>query len=144
MSVTISFISLSKLSCVFCKLGWHLCSNCKKNAHYMCFTCTFSLCKGCIKEAVILCIRGNKGFCESCMNLVMLIEKEEHVNQEMVLYCTFIDYFCFILGICYFLLLIYLLNIASMIALFILIDALGMCNSYFCIFLFAVCFHDFN
>ncbi|KAK8364403.1 hypothetical protein V6Z11_A03G231300 [Gossypium hirsutum] len=63
--------------------GWHLCSNCKKNAHYMCFTCTFSLCKGCIKEAVILCIRGNKGFCESCMNLVMLIEKEQQVNQEM-------------------------------------------------------------
>ncbi|KAA3482306.1 zinc finger CCCH domain-containing protein 19 [Gossypium australe] len=62
--------------------SWHLCSNCKKNAHYMCFTCTFSLCKGCIKEAVILCIRGNKGFCESCMNLVMLIEKEQQMHWE--------------------------------------------------------------
>ncbi|KAH1099081.1 hypothetical protein J1N35_016002 [Gossypium stocksii] len=72
------FQSKGKWNC-----GWHLCSNCKKNAHYMCFTCTFSLCKGCIKEAVILCIRGNKGFCESCMNLVMLIEKEQQVNQEM-------------------------------------------------------------
>ena len=56
-------------------LGWHLCSNCERNANYMCYTCTFSLCKGCIKDAVILCVRGNKGFCETCMRTVMLIEQ---------------------------------------------------------------------
>ncbi|XP_047152974.1 zinc finger CCCH domain-containing protein 19-like isoform X2 [Vigna umbellata] len=55
--------------------GWHLCSNCERNANYMCYTCTFSLCKGCIKDAVILCVRGNKGFCETCMRTVMLIEQ---------------------------------------------------------------------
>ncbi|XP_065865443.1 zinc finger CCCH domain-containing protein 19 [Euphorbia lathyris] len=63
--------------------GWHLCSNCEKNAYYMCYTCTFSLCKGCIKDAVILCVRGNKGFCESCMKTVMLIERNEQGNKEM-------------------------------------------------------------
>ncbi|XP_038888157.1 zinc finger CCCH domain-containing protein 19 [Benincasa hispida] len=62
--------------------GWHLCSNCEKTAHYMCYTCTFSLCKGCIKNAVILCVRGNKGFCETCMRFVMLIEKNEQGNTE--------------------------------------------------------------
>ncbi|GMI74487.1 Needed for RDR2-independent DNA methylation [Hibiscus trionum] len=66
------FQSRGKWNC-----GWHLCSNCKKSAHYMCYTCTFSLCKGCIKDAVILCVRGNKGFCESCMNLITLIERKE-------------------------------------------------------------------
>ncbi|XP_022970324.1 zinc finger CCCH domain-containing protein 44-like [Cucurbita maxima] len=62
--------------------GWHLCSNCEKTAHYMCYTCTFSLCKGCIKNAVILCVRGNKGFCEACMRFVMLIEKNEQGSTE--------------------------------------------------------------
>ncbi|XP_052311582.1 zinc finger CCCH domain-containing protein 19 isoform X2 [Populus trichocarpa] len=62
--------------------GWHLCSNCEKNAYYMCYTCTFSLCKGCIKDAVILCVRGNKGFCETCMKTVMLIERNEQGNKE--------------------------------------------------------------
>ncbi|XP_059654073.1 zinc finger CCCH domain-containing protein 19-like isoform X2 [Cornus florida] len=57
--------------------GWHICSNCEKNAYYMCYTCTFSLCKGCIKDAVILCVRGSKGFCETCMKTVMLIENNE-------------------------------------------------------------------
>ncbi|RDX66272.1 Zinc finger CCCH domain-containing protein 19, partial [Mucuna pruriens] len=61
--------------------GWHLCSNCEKNAYYMCYTCTFSLCKGCIKDAVILCVRGNKGFCETCMRTVMLIEQNEQGNN---------------------------------------------------------------
>nr|KYP64932.1 Zinc finger CCCH domain-containing protein 44 [Cajanus cajan] len=61
--------------------GWHLCSICEKNAHYMCYTCTFSLCKGCIKDAVILCVRGNKGFCETCMRTVMLIEQNEQGNN---------------------------------------------------------------
>uniref|UniRef100_A0A0A0K4G1 Uncharacterized protein n=1 Tax=Cucumis sativus TaxID=3659 RepID=A0A0A0K4G1_CUCSA len=62
--------------------GWHLCSNCEKTAHYMCYTCTFSLCKGCIKNAVILCVRGNKGFCETCMRFVTSIEKNEQGNKE--------------------------------------------------------------
>nr|ASK40062.1 RDR2-independent DNA methylation protein [Populus tomentosa] len=62
--------------------GWHLCSNCEKNAYYMCYTCTFSLCKGCIKDAVILGVRGNKGFCETCMKTVMLIERNEQGNKE--------------------------------------------------------------
>ncbi|KAL8543085.1 hypothetical protein ACS0TY_003823 [Phlomoides rotata] len=62
--------------------GWHLCSNCEKNARYMCYTCTFSLCKSCIKDGVILCVRGNKGFCESCMRTVMLIEKKEQGSQD--------------------------------------------------------------
>lgn len=65
-------------------LGWHLCSNCEKNAYYMCYTCTFSLCKGCVKDAVILCVRGNKGFCETCMKTVMLIESDEQGNKETV------------------------------------------------------------
>lgn len=64
--------------------GWHLCSICEKNAYYMCYTCTFSLCKGCTKDAVILCVRGNKGFCETCMKTVMLIERNEQGNKEMV------------------------------------------------------------
>ncbi|KAH8510645.1 hypothetical protein H0E87_008257 [Populus deltoides] len=64
--------------------GWHLCSNCVKNAYYMCYTCTFSLCKGCIKDAVILCVRGNKGFCETCMKTIMLIERNEQGSKEMV------------------------------------------------------------
>ncbi|PON47977.1 p53 negative regulator [Parasponia andersonii] len=57
--------------------GWHLCTNCGKNAYYMCYTCPFSLCKGCVKDATILCVRENKGFCETCMRTVMLIEKNE-------------------------------------------------------------------
>ncbi|XP_012571438.1 zinc finger CCCH domain-containing protein 19 [Cicer arietinum] len=61
--------------------GWHICSNCEKNAFYMCYTCTFSLCKGCIKDAVMLCVRGNKGFCETCMRTVMLIEQNEQGNN---------------------------------------------------------------
>ncbi|KAJ7001338.1 zinc finger CCCH domain-containing protein 19-like [Populus alba x Populus x berolinensis] len=64
--------------------GWHLCSNCVKNAYYMCYTCTFSLCKGCIKDAVILCVRGNKGFCETCMKTIMLIERNEQGSKETV------------------------------------------------------------
>ncbi|KAI4297677.1 hypothetical protein L6164_037558 [Bauhinia variegata] len=63
--------------------GWHICSNCEKNAYYMCLTCTFSLCKGCIKDAVILLVRGNKGFCETCMRTVMLIERKEQGNIQM-------------------------------------------------------------
>ncbi|XP_052194905.1 zinc finger CCCH domain-containing protein 19 [Diospyros lotus] len=62
--------------------GWHLCSICEKNAHYMCYTCTFSLCKACIKDAIIFCVRGSKGFCEACMKTVMLIENNEQVNKE--------------------------------------------------------------
>ncbi|MED6204310.1 hypothetical protein PIB30_008129 [Stylosanthes scabra] len=64
--------------------GWHICSNCEKNAYYMCYTCTFSLCKGCIKDAVILCVRGNKGFCETCMRTVMLIEQKNQENMGQV------------------------------------------------------------
>uniref|UniRef100_A0A6N2M1D1 Uncharacterized protein n=1 Tax=Salix viminalis TaxID=40686 RepID=A0A6N2M1D1_SALVM len=64
--------------------GWHLCSNCVKNAYYMCYTCTFSLCKGCTKDAVILCVRGNKGFCETCMKTIMLIERNEQGSKETV------------------------------------------------------------
>ncbi|KAK4860000.1 hypothetical protein QYF36_015685 [Acer negundo] len=40
---------------------------------------------GCIKDAAILCVRGNKGFCETCMKTVMLIEKNEQGNKEMVI-----------------------------------------------------------
>ncbi|KAM3303579.1 zinc finger CCCH domain-containing protein 19 isoform X1 [Capsicum chacoense] len=54
--------------------GWHQCTICRKNACYLCYTCTFSLCKGCIKDDVILCVRGNKGFCKNCMKTVKLIE----------------------------------------------------------------------
>ncbi|XP_030531873.2 zinc finger CCCH domain-containing protein 19 [Rhodamnia argentea] len=63
--------------------GWHLCSNCEKNAYYMCYTCTFSLCKGCIRDAVILCVRGNKGFCETCMRTVMMIESNEQGSKDV-------------------------------------------------------------
>lgn len=74
-------------------LGWHLCSNCEKNAYYMCYTCTFSLCKACIKDSVILCVRGNKGFCETCMKMVTLIEHNLQGNKDMV--CVFL-LFCFL------------------------------------------------
>lgn len=66
--------------------GWHQCNICeKKNAYYMCYTCTFSLCKACIKDAVIYCVRDNKGFCEACMKTVSLIENnEERSNEEQL------------------------------------------------------------
>lgn len=67
----------SSCVCVYVCIGWHLCSNCGKNAYYMCYTCTFSLCKACVKGGTILCVRGNKGFCETCMKTVKLIEKNE-------------------------------------------------------------------
>ncbi|CAI9764366.1 unnamed protein product [Fraxinus pennsylvanica] len=63
--------------------GWHMCSICEKNAHYMCYTCTYSSCKGCIKDAVIFCVRGNKGFCETCMRTVMLIENNQQENAQI-------------------------------------------------------------
>ncbi|KAF5463038.1 hypothetical protein F2P56_018987 [Juglans regia] len=63
------FKSRAKWNC-----GWHICSNCQKAAHYMCYTCTYSLCKGCIKDADYLSVRGNNGFCRMCMRTVMLIE----------------------------------------------------------------------
>ncbi|PIA57131.1 hypothetical protein AQUCO_00600099v1 [Aquilegia coerulea] len=62
--------------------GWHICSNCEKPAHYMCYTCTYSLCKGCIKEAEFFCVRGKRGFCETCMRTVMLIEKNEQAQVD--------------------------------------------------------------
>lgn len=49
----------------------------------MCYTCTFSLCKSCTKDAAILSVRGNKGFCETCMRTVMLIENNEHGNNDV-------------------------------------------------------------
>lgn len=73
------FRSKAKWNC-----GWHICSNCEKASHYMCYTCTYSLCKGCIKEADILCIRGNKGFCTTCMRTVMLIEKSVQGNKDTI------------------------------------------------------------
>ncbi|CAI9769068.1 unnamed protein product [Fraxinus pennsylvanica] len=63
--------------------GWHMCSICEKNAHYMCYTCTYSSCRGCIKDAVIFCVRGNKGFCETCMRTVTLIENNQHENAQL-------------------------------------------------------------
>lgn len=78
-----SFLHCYETVISFLFSGWHLCSNCEKNARYMCYTCTFSLCKSCIKGAGFLCIRGNKGFCESCMRTVMLIEKNEQGNQDV-------------------------------------------------------------
>ncbi|XP_022896042.1 zinc finger CCCH domain-containing protein 19 isoform X1 [Olea europaea var. sylvestris] len=64
--------------------GWHMCSICEKNAHYMCYTCTYSSCRSCIKDAVIFCVRGNKGFCETCMRTVMLIENNRQENQAQL------------------------------------------------------------
>ncbi|XXG40194.1 hypothetical protein AAC387_Pa01g0973 [Persea americana] len=63
--------------------GWHICSQCQKSAHYMCYTCTYSLCKGCIKESGFVCVRGNKGFCVTCMRTVMLIEQSFPANKEV-------------------------------------------------------------
>ncbi|KAF3782615.1 Zinc finger CCCH domain-containing protein 19 [Nymphaea thermarum] len=57
--------------------GWHLCSICRKAAHFMCYTCTYSLCKRCIKEADFFCVRSNKGLCSNCMRLVTLIEDKD-------------------------------------------------------------------
>ncbi|KAG7968020.1 hypothetical protein I3843_08G129400 [Carya illinoinensis] len=71
------FKSRAKWNC-----GWHICSNCQKAAHYMCYTCTYSLCKGCIKDADYLSVRGNNGFCRMCMRTVMLIENF-HGNTEV-------------------------------------------------------------
>lgn len=63
--------------------GWHICSQCQKTSHYMCYTCTYSLCRGCIKEAGFLCVRGDKGLCGTCMRTVMLIEQNVPPNKEM-------------------------------------------------------------
>ncbi|CAJ2646516.1 unnamed protein product [Trifolium pratense] len=55
--------------------GWHLCSDCGKSCHYMCYTCTYSLCKGCTKkESDFVSVRGNKGLCGACKRTIMLIE----------------------------------------------------------------------
>ena len=82
---TLPYCIWLSISFIFVILGWHLCSNCERNASYMCYTCTFSLCKGCIKDTVILCVRGNKGFCETCMRTVMLIEQNEQGNNVVKL-----------------------------------------------------------
>ncbi|KAI4318645.1 hypothetical protein MLD38_032321 [Melastoma candidum] len=63
--------------------GWHFCSSCKKNAHYFCYTCTFSLCKGCIKDAAIYVVRGNKGFCDICIRTVKMIESVIKGDNQM-------------------------------------------------------------
>ncbi|VFQ67838.1 unnamed protein product [Cuscuta campestris] len=63
--------------------GWHQCSICEKNPHYMCYTCPYSLCKGCVKGAVFLCIRRNKGFCETCMRVVRLIESKQQGGEDI-------------------------------------------------------------
>lgn len=57
------------------KCGWHLCSDCGKSCHYMCYTCPYSLCKGCTKqESDFVSVRGNKGLCGACLRTIMLIE----------------------------------------------------------------------
>ncbi|XP_057500328.1 zinc finger CCCH domain-containing protein 44-like [Actinidia eriantha] len=73
------FRSKAKWNC-----GWHICSNCQKAAHYMCYTCTYSLCKACTKDSDYLCVRENKGFCATCMKTIMLIENNDQGNKEMV------------------------------------------------------------
>ncbi|CAI0461708.1 unnamed protein product [Linum tenue] len=73
------FQSKGKWNC-----GWHICSNCEKTSHYMCYTCTYSLCKGCTKGADYLCVRGNKGFCGTCKKTIMLIENVPMENSEKV------------------------------------------------------------
>ncbi|KAL9238252.1 hypothetical protein vseg_012698 [Gypsophila vaccaria] len=62
--------------------GWHLCNQCGKNAHFMCFTCQFSLCKACSKDAAIFSVRGKKGFCESCMKTITMIENSEQNETD--------------------------------------------------------------
>lgn len=62
--------------------GWHICSNCEKSSHYMCYTCTYSLCKGCVERADMLCVRESKGFCRICLRTIMLIENCELTNEE--------------------------------------------------------------
>lgn len=64
--------------------GWHICSVCLKAAHYMCYTCTYSLCKGCASDADYLPVTGDKGFCATCMRTIMLMEKKEEGDNEMV------------------------------------------------------------
>ncbi|XP_019230729.1 PREDICTED: zinc finger CCCH domain-containing protein 44-like isoform X1 [Nicotiana attenuata] len=64
--------------------GWHICSVCQKASQYMCYTCTYSVCKGCTRNADYFRIRGNKGFCSTCMRMIMLIEKIDQGNKEMV------------------------------------------------------------
>eukprot|EP00257_Ricinus_communis_P023591 XP_015583618.1 zinc finger CCCH domain-containing protein 44 [Ricinus communis] len=73
------FRSKAKWNC-----GWHICSNCQKASHYMCYTCTYSLCKGCTKDADYVCVRGNKGLCGTCMRTIMLIENVTVGNTEAV------------------------------------------------------------
>ncbi|KAJ8771152.1 hypothetical protein K2173_023477 [Erythroxylum novogranatense] len=73
------FQSKAKWNC-----GWHICSNCQKASHYLCYTCTYSLCKGCTKEADYVSVRGNKGFCGTCMSTIMLIENVAPGNKERV------------------------------------------------------------
>lgn len=64
--------------------GWHLCSNCGKNASYMCYTCTYSLCKTCIRDGSIACIRKKKGFCRTCMKTITMIEDDLKGDDDMV------------------------------------------------------------
>ncbi|RDY10950.1 Zinc finger CCCH domain-containing protein 44, partial [Mucuna pruriens] len=63
------FRSKAKWNC-----GWHICSDCGKGSHYMCYTCTYSLCKGCTKKADFVSVRENKGLCGICKKTIMLIE----------------------------------------------------------------------
>ncbi|XP_027359862.1 uncharacterized protein LOC113868461 isoform X2 [Abrus precatorius] len=72
------FRSKAKWNC-----GWHICSNCGKTSHYMCYTCTYSLCKGCTKDADFVCVRGNKGLCGMCKRTIMLIENIAQGNKPM-------------------------------------------------------------
>ncbi|KAK4795312.1 hypothetical protein SAY86_013306 [Trapa natans] len=63
--------------------GWHICSNCGKNAYYMCYTCTYSLCKTCIRDGSVSSIRRNKGFCRTCMKTIVLIEDDLKEDDAM-------------------------------------------------------------
>ncbi|KAK4780908.1 hypothetical protein SAY87_017014 [Trapa incisa] len=66
------------------KCGWHICTNCQKAAHYMCYMCPHSLCKLCSRNADFICIRETKGLCASCRGTIMLIENVKEGNKEMV------------------------------------------------------------
>ncbi|KAL1536638.1 zinc finger CCCH domain-containing protein 44-like isoform X2 [Salvia divinorum] len=73
------FKSKAKWNC-----GWHICSECRKTSHYMCYTCTYSLCKGCTKDADFVTVRGNMGFCSTCMKTIMMIENKDEATNDSI------------------------------------------------------------
>ncbi|KAF6160546.1 hypothetical protein GIB67_019486 [Kingdonia uniflora] len=80
--------------------GWHICSTCKKSAHWFCSTCMYSLCKKCLKDENLFIRRRKQGFCRNCIDNIMKIEKnEQDLNlDENIFLGYFKDYWIDVKG----------------------------------------------